>query len=259
MEPASAKAKSVQRATQKEINAVMQQHTKYIRENNFEAISQLYAPQFFNSDGYNQEEFLKRVKATWLVFPAMDYDVRIKNIDCSDRFAMVEVYEQMSKASEDVPGLGAADIFSAANTVYYLEKTGDDWLIYAEQLVDEKLILRVDDARFMKMDLTAPAMVGVGTSYSAILNVDASEDISMYAVISNAKVVDLKPAKGEIFRQLPGSNTLERVLNANKDGTNEYAIAHAVLQKTDKTKNGGWAFVMTKVTVVKAAEDENAK
>jgi hypothetical protein len=240
-------------AIEKEIKAVLKTNLKYANKYNFEGISKLYTPEFVNNDGFDREVYFKLIQDTWKTYPKIIYTSKIKNISGNEKYARVEVYETASAVIDDNNGFGSAELFSAANSIYFLEKIGSDWLITAEQIVDEKSFLRYGDAKAVKMDLTAPALVDAGKNYTALLSIDAPRGAAIIASVSNAKITYPQVKPEDVFRRLPEDNVLERMFSANKDSVNEYAVASVgIAGVNEKNSKGGLAFIMTRVNVVPA-------
>ena len=147
---------------------------------------------------------------------------------------------------------------SYANSIYYLKKFGDKWKIVSEQVLSEKSQLKYGDARFIKMDLTAPRVVNSGEEYTASLSFDLGENESAIASIDKQLVIHPLEKPDEVFR-------------ANANNINEYATASIGIAKAepyDETRAqvyvSGIAFLMTRVNVVPenkfiTEEDENAQ
>ncbi len=231
---------------QKELKFVIENQIRASNKYDFEGIAKLYSPDFINSDGFGAQVYSKLVKDTWKVYPDIVYTAQIKKISGNEKYARMEVYETASAVTES-----SAELFSEANCVYFLKKTGENWLITAEQVVDEKSFLRYGDAKDIEMDLVAPALIDAGRAYTATLNVDVPQGTKVIASIANSRIMYPQVKPKDVFRMLPEDNVLERMFVANNDGVNEYAVASVgVVKSDDNAKTAGLAFIMTRVNVV---------
>ncbi len=250
--------------SEKAIQTLLENQIKFSNKYDFENISKLYASEFINADGFDRNVYFKLIKETWKSYPQITYGAQIKDITANERYAQAQVCETASAVILDPGGLGTAELFSQANTIYHFEKTGDNWLITAEQLVDEKSFLRYGEARFIKMDLNAPALMEAGKPYTATLFIDAPQNSVVIASISRAAITYPQNKPEDVFRRMNEDNVLERMFTTNKDNLNEYAVASigiamppAPQQKNKRSAkankgSGGMAVIMTRVNVVPA-------
>ena len=162
------------------------------------------------------------------------------------------------------------ELSSTANSMYYLQKAGSQWVIFAEQVLDEKSQLRYGDARFVKMDLNAPKIVHAGDEYSASLNIQLDDDETAVASIDTQEIIHPIGKPEETFRNLSSQNQLERLFKANSKNINEYVTASIGIAKAEpydeqysKVYVSGIAFLMTRINVIPAnkfitLEEDNA-
>jgi hypothetical protein len=240
-----------------EVKNVIEKQIVYSNKYNLDGLSGLYSKDFVNCDGFNKEVYFKLVKETWETYPNISYTTKIKNISFSEQYAKVEVYETASATTSGTDLSAGGELHSTANTVYFLAKDADKWLIISEYLLDEKSVLRYGDARFVKMDLYAPPAAASGKYYTASLKVDVPEKSAVVASIGNSKVMYPQVKAEDPFRKMPDDDVLERVFKSNSDNVNEYVVASVGIAKSevyDKKKvritMGGLAFIMTRVNVV---------
>jgi hypothetical protein len=123
-------------------------------------------------------------------------------------------------------------------------------------LFDESSLL-YGDARFMNISLTTPSHVSAGDEYTATVKVDSDEAIYMIGSIEHDPVTYPAGRTNAPLRVVPQSQVLERVIKANNDNLNEYAVASLAISKTKneglanfKIYMAGLACVMKRVNVV---------
>jgi len=245
--------------TQAKIKEIFVRQDEYTNDHDIKGLSSLYAQNFINNDGFNKDVYFSLIEKTWQNYPSIMYDSKIKEIRLSDDYATVYAYETASattlEQTENIQAYG--ELRSVANTIYHLKKTGDKWLIVAEEILNEKSQLKYGDARFIKMDLSAPELINSGEEYTAFLNMELTDDESAVATIDRQEIIHPLKEADEAFRQLTEENQLERVFRANNKNINEYATASIGIAKAetfDKSKTrvylSGVAFLMTRVNII---------
>lgn len=245
--------------TEKEIREVFNTQDKFTNSYNFEGLYKLYSDDFMNSDGYNKEVYFKLIKETWETYPEITYQTKILNINVTSNYATVETKETAFAVTEEnseyISAVG--ELRSEAHCIYHLKRDKGKWLIAAEDILDERSALKYGDARFIKMELNAPTLIGAGENYSAELKVDMPADQIVIASIASEKIVQPVEPAPERYRKLPSDQILERLFVANTDNVNEYSIASVGVTKTEpvdeenvKVYMNGLAFLMTRVNVV---------
>ena len=245
--------------TEKEIREVFNTQDEFTNSYNFEGLYKLYSDDFMNSDGYNKEVYFKLIKETWETYPEITYQTKILNINVTSNYATVETKETAFAVTEEnseyISAVG--ELRSEAHCIYHLKRDKGKWLIAAEDILDERSALKYGDARFIKMELNAPTLIGAGENYSAELKVDMPADQIVIASIASEKIVQPVEPAPERYRKLPSDQILERLFIANTDNVNEYSIASVGVTKTEpddeenvKVYMNGLAFLMTRVNVV---------
>lgn len=259
--------------TRAEIKEVFTKQLEYTNNKKIDKLSELYAENFVNTDGFNKKVYFKLIKETWESYPDIFYGTTIRDIQFDGNYATIQTFETaLATTHEKTDAVDAfGELTSFANSIYYLQRFGDKWQIVSEQVLSEKSALRYGDARFIKMDLDVPAIVNAGSSYTASLNMDLSEDENAIASIDRQIIIHPTQKAEENFRNLSEEHSLERMFYSNKNNVNEYAIASVGIAKSEtyeKTKVrlyvSGIAFLMTRVNIIPenkfiTLEDENAK
>ncbi len=256
------------------IKAVINQQTVYTNKYDLDGLSSLYAKDFTNSDGFNKEVYFKLIKETWETYPDIIYKTHINNIEFSDNYATVVVDETAIATSKETVGELSVigELYSTSKCVYFLEKQGTKWVISSEKILDETSTLKYGNARYSKIELSAPKQIGANQDYTATLKVTAPKDSAVIASISKENIVYPQTKAEDAFRRLTGDNILERVFHSNSENVNEYTVASVGITRAEPTYTpdevrvymGGLAFIMTRVNVVPKnkfvkIEDESKK
>lgn len=257
-----------------DIKAVINQQTVYTNKYDLDGLSSLYAKDFTNSDGFNKEVYFKLIKETWETYPDIIYKTHINNIEFSDNYATVVVDETAIATSKETVGELSVigELYSTSKCVYFLEKQGTKWVISSEKILDETSTLKYGNARYSKIELSAPKQIGANQDYTATLKVTAPKDSAVIASISKENIVYPQTKAEDAFRRLTGDNILERVFHSNSENVNEYTVASVGITRAEPTYTpeevrvymGGLAFIMTRVNVVPKnkfvkIEDESKK
>ncbi len=242
-----------------EVKDLFVKQDEYTNNHELDKLSSIYAENFINADGFAKKNYFKLIKDTWETYPDIIYKTEIRDIRIDGVFATVQTYETALATTHEQPDTVDAygELRSEANSIYYLKKFGSKWQIVAEQVLDEKSQLKYGDARFVKMDLTAPKIVNAGDEYTASLDIDLLDDESAIASIENQEIIHPIGKPKETFRNITGQNELERVFKANLKNINEYATASVGIAKTEpydethsKVYVTGIAFLMTRINVI---------
>ena len=257
-----------------DVKAVINQQTVYTNKYDLDGLSSLYAKDFTNSDGFNKEVYFKLIKETWETYPDIIYKTHINNIEFSDNYATVVVDETAIATSKETVGELSVigELYSTSKCVYFLEKQGTKWVISSEKILDETSTLKYGNARYSKIELSAPKQIGANQDYTATLKVAAPKDSAVIASISKENIVYPQTKAEDAFRRLTGDNILERVFHSNSENVNEYTVASVGITRAEPTYTpdevrvymGGLAFIMTRVNVVPKnkfvkIEDESKK
>lgn len=255
------------------IKDVFSKQDTFTNNHELDKLSTLYSEKFVNSDGFDKKLYFKLIKDTWETYPDITYTTEIRDIRIDGNTAVVQTYETALATTHEVSDTIDAygELKSEADSLYYLQKTGSGWIIFAEQVLDEKSWLRYGDARFVKMDLKAPKIVNAGEEYTASLDIELSGNESAVASIDSQEIIHPIGKPEEAFRSLTKENQLERVFRANTKNINEYATASIGIATTEpydekysKVYVSGIAFLMTRVNIIPENkfikfEDDNAQ
>lgn len=247
------------RNTRDEIKDVFVKQDKYTNAHDIDKLTELYSNNFTNTDGFEKDIYFKLIEDTWETYPEIVYDTVIRDIQIDDGYATVQTFETaVAVTHEQLENVDAyGELRSYANSIYHLKKFGEKWLIVKEDILNEKSQLKYGDARFIKMDLTAPQLVNAGEEYTATLDIELNDGENAIASIDNQQIIHPLDKQKEAFRNVTGENELERIFKGNTKNTNEYATASIGIAKTEPYNEthsrvyvSGIAFLMTRVNVI---------
>ena len=71
----------IYKSTYNDIKNVIEQQNIYANKYDLKGLSNLYADDFVNSDGFNKDIYFKLIEETWKTYPDISYITDIKNIE----------------------------------------------------------------------------------------------------------------------------------------------------------------------------------
>ena len=241
------------------IKQLFKNHKEFANKHNSEGLKPLYADNYINNDGFDKTTYFKSIDSTWKACNDLSYDTKILAINVNGDNASVEVLETasgtISEIIESAQVLG--EIHSRAEVIYHLIRINGNWYISGETALTDESTLLYGDARFMNIELTSPAQVSAGETYTIGVKVDADEDTFIIGSLDHDPVkYPPKSPKSEL-RALGQSQTSERIIKANTENINEYAVASLAISKVNNLGEdhyriymAGLACIMKRVNVV---------
>lgn len=243
----------------KEIKSLFELHTKYANNHDAKSLEPLYADSYINNDGFNKEVYFESIKSTWEACEDITYSTKIISINVNGDNASVDVEETANgtirETIESVPVSG--EIHSVSKSIYQLVKINNKWYISGETAISDESSLLYGDARFMNIEIQSPAQVASGENYTVTLKVDADKDTFIVGSINSDPVVYPTNTPKSELRPMPQSQILERIIKANTNNINEYAVASMAISKVKNAGNSnfriymaGLACVMKRINVI---------
>ncbi len=249
----------IQKNEIKQIKKMILRHTELANKHDIEALKPFYADFYMNNDGFNKEIYFKNVQETWEECSDLTYKVDIVSIDVKGDYADVTLDEIATGTVFETMELGSAagEIHSKSREISHLKKINGEWVFTGDTSISDESSLLYGDARFLNIELMAPSQVAAGEEYTVSVKVDTDNDA--YIIGSIAQDLVTYPTKNTEppLRVFPKSQILERVLKANSDNLNEYAVASMAISKTasigfDRMRvyMAGLACVMKRINVI---------
>lgn len=256
-----------------EVKRTMYLHLKDANSYNLEGLKKLYANSYVNADGLSKDIYFDLVKKTWASYPDIKYKLNIKNIDADENMAVAQVCEYAIATTDAKSGVVGENglLESTSNSVYYLEKINNEWLVTSDHILSEQTSLKYGSAKDINAELVSPSQIPANTEYTAVLKMNPPKDSLIIASIGQEAITYPQTAAEEVFRKLPEDGILERVFKTNDKNINEYAVASFGITKAEikgseiKIYVTGLGFVMSRINIIpknnyiKVAQDEKAK
>ena len=251
--------KKFERNELKQIKNLFNVHYEFANRHDIESLKLLYADNYINNDGFNKEVYFKNIKETWDECQDLTYKMNIESANIEGEHASVIVEETATGTVFDniESGPAAGEIHSKSKGIYHLTKVNDKWLISGETVLFDESSLLYGDARFMNISLITPAQVSSEEQYTATVQVDTKDKIYMIGSIQHEPVTYPSEKSNAPLRVVPQTNVLERIIKANNNNMNEYAVASLAISKTKneglenfRIYMAGLACIMKRVNVV---------
>lgn len=242
------------------IKELFDKHTKYANAHDIKNLETLYADNYINNDGFDKKSYFKSIDETWKSCTDVTYNVKITSINLNGDYADIHVEEiatgTISEKTDDGTTI-AGELHSFERGIYHVIKINGQWYIYGEtSLMDEGSLL-YGDARFMNIELEAPNQVSAGETYTVSLKLETDEDtVAVGSIEHNPVTYPTNVPKGTLRTINKSSNMLERLIKANSDNINEYAVASLAISKMQpvgssyKIYMSGLACLMRRVNVI---------
>ncbi|MCM1338328.1 MAG: hypothetical protein NC191_01495 [Muribaculaceae bacterium] len=241
------------------IKELFRQHGIYANKHDSENLARFYDEKYVNNDGFDKQVYFKSIESTWEACEDLSYSTKILEISVNGDYADVEVEETATGTVREkfdymqVSG----EIHSVSTGIYHMKKVNGSWYIASETAIADESSLLYGDARFMNIDLQVPAQVSSGEEYTATLRLDADDDIFAVGSLDHDLVTyPTNPPKSEL-RPVPKSQILERVIKANTNNINEYAVGSLAISRIKPLEGNsvrvymaGLACVMKRINVV---------
>lgn len=254
---------------EKEVRSAIKQQVNYTNTQNKDGLKSLYANDYLNADGFDLSMYFELVEKTWGLYPDIKYTMHINNISIIGNTAIAYVTENAKATTTEkideteIKGY----LKSTSDSLYYLEKIGDRWLIKSDSIVSEKTELTYGEANDIKIELIVPQLVPANKEYTASLNITVPDKKMLtIASIGQEKITYPHVNAVEVYRKLPESGILERLFRANKDNLNEYTVAsvgitraHVNKQKEIRLVVTGLGYVITRTNVISAKDFSKVK
>ncbi len=245
------------RSPEAQINSFFKKYNKYSSKNNIEKLKELYTDDYINNDGFNKETIFKMMEMASGAYKDVSYFTEIESIKVSGNYAVVKAYEiakgETIKEVERLKDTGS--ILSEIYYTDYLKKEGNKWKIMASEINSEKVELKYGEAKNIIVDVSAPKTVPEGSEYEVSMKAQTPAGVFVVGSIVNEPIVYPQVQSKDVFRTVK-SETLSRILHANKDKNNEYATISLAITRAkieppsvaiDMT---GMAFIMSRVNVL---------
>lgn len=211
----------------KEILNIFKKLDSYTEKQDLKKIKQLYSDDFINNDGYDLETYMKSVKNGFASYTVKNLFTKINSIAINDDYAIAHVTEtgeaETLKPIEGIEGNGL--IISSSDVYYYLKKQNGKWKIASANIIDETCSILYGTAKSVYFSLNIPSQVKSGSEYTITLSFAPLKEVFVAASLFSSQIIYPMNLPKTDFKAIKGDGVLERLVTANSDNYNEYAIA----------------------------------
>lgn len=228
-----------------------QDHVNSANKKDIKSFMSFYAPEYITNDGFNFEVTQNIVENLWKEKTDIQYKNTVNTVSFYGDTAIVNVTETATaKITNEHKQKGI--LKSCSNITYNLKRSGKSWLITSEHVLTEEINMLWGDAKSVALFMEAPHEVAAGSEYSAKLYIAPLTGIVAIGSISSEKITYPQQPQKDAFRKFAPDYSLERLLIANLNNTNEYAIASIMFSQTNARNNNitGYASLIRRVNVV---------
>ena len=268
----SKSVKSIKQQNQileKEIRTFFKKLAQYTNNFDVESMKKVYSNKYLNSDGFDKTMYFDLVDKTWKLYPDIKYTMNVDRISIVGNTAIVNVHENaVATTTEKVEETEIKGYLkSYSDSVYYLEKVGDNWIITSDSIISEKTTLTYGEANEISMELVVPQLVPAGKEYTASLKITVPDKKMLtIASIGQERITYPHINAQEVFRKLPENGILERIFRANNDNYNEYTVGSAGItraqvnaKKEIKLIVTGLGYVITRTNIIPTKDFSKVK
>jgi len=230
-----------------------QEHVECANQTNLENFLKFYSQDYISNDGFNIESTTYLFKELWTQYGNVKYKNCVNSIAFFGDTAMVNVTETATATlMNDKNKQGQLKSF--VDVIYYLKRKNKSWVITGENILTEQINILWGDAKSVATHFEAPQLVGSGEEYSATLFIAPPQGILAIGSISSEVVSYPQKPQKDIFKKFSQDYTIERIMTANKENTNEYVIATIGYSRPSASGNNmnlsGFACLIRRVNVV---------
>ena len=252
----------------REIKEVLKLLTKYSNEHNVDKIVTLYDKSYRSFDGFNYDTFIKMLKETFDAYDDITYKSDIQSIQLYGDKAVANLVDvttatlESKNTQEKVKKITDSELNSGSlegecNYAIYLQKINNEWKIIGDNVISEVTSVKYGSAKNYPMEFLAPLSAKKDEEYCLTLKMPVKKGIKVVASLGKEEILYPSAEPEDIFRKLPKDGILERIVRANKDGYNEYAMASVGITEINlaqdlsmiQFKMTGLAFLMQRVNL----------
>lgn len=243
---------------QKEILNIFKKLDSYTEKQDLKKLKLLYSEDYVNNDGYDIDTYMKSVKNGFSSYKIKNLFTKVNNIAINDDYAVVHVTEtgeaETLKPVEGIDGNGL--IISTADVYYYLKRQNGKWKIASTNIMDETCSILYGAARSVYFSINVPSQVKSGSEYTISLAFAPMKEVFVAASLFSSPIIYPMNLPKTDFKAIKGDGVLERLVTANSDNYNEYAVAtigmtspKMIADNQYELETTGSAIVMRRVNV----------
>ena len=229
-----------------------QDHVESANKTNIENFIKFYSQDYISNDGFNLASTTALFKELWKQYGNIKYKNNVNSVAFFGDTALVNVTETATATLlNDKNKKG--ELKSFVDVIYYLKRDNKSWIITGENIITEQINILWGDAKSVATHFEAPQLVGAGEDYSATLFIAPPQGILAIGSISSEVVSYPQRPQKDVFRKFSPDYSIERIITANTENTNEYVIATIGYSRSLNSNNSnlsGFACLIRRVNVV---------
>lgn len=213
---------------EKEIISILHKHSKAMNSHNLEKVRTFYAKGYKSADNFDLDTLISMLEKTYLEYKNIKYKITIKDIKVNENTANAKISDITKaklypKKNSDKEKIGILE--GNSNWDVNFIKENNEWKIISDKINSEQTTLKYGIAKKIDMDFTTPETIKNGQKYDLALKLNNPKDIDALAALSREEITYPPKDTDDKYRKVPETGILERIVTANKNNLNEYAIA----------------------------------
>ncbi|MCM1264649.1 MAG: hypothetical protein NC200_00495 [Candidatus Gastranaerophilales bacterium] len=201
-----------------------QEHVHYANQTDLEKFLKFYSPEYISNDGFDYNVTKTLFTDLWKQYTGIKYKNYVNSVAFYGDYAVVNVTE-VANASVINDKNQKGSLKSFVDVIYYIKRQGKSWVITGENIITEEINIAWGTAKCVATHLEAPQQVGAGEEYSAKLYIAPPKGIVAIGSLSSEIVSYPQKPQKDVFKKFSPDYSLERIIIANTNNTNEYVIA----------------------------------
>lgn len=252
-----------------QIKLTLIKYNKALSSKNIDQVKTFYDKDYKSADGFTLDELTQMLEKAYGAYGKMKQKTKINSITVFDNYALVQLsdttkaalHPDKAKSKEKQGNLNSKSVYTL-----YLKQNNGFWKIYYDEILAESTSLKYGIAKKIPIKLNTPISIKNGENYDLSLKINKPDDVIALASITNEKIEFPTPDYKEKFRKLPPNGKLERIVKANCENKNEYAVASvgftkiSINEQASKAKIEilGIAYLMKRINHI-TTKETNAK
>lgn len=255
-----------------EVRSILNKHTKAMSIHDVQKVKSFYDENYKSTDGFDLAELEKMLNKTYSVYSNIKYKVKIKSIEVSENNAIAQISDSSSAiiypdTHEKLKKEKSGKLSGKSTYNVYLKKINNNWKIVKDDILQEETTLKFGIAKNINMDIETPETIKNNQEYNLSLKMEKPKNILALGSISREEIVYPPVDYQEKYRKISENGELERIVRANDNNLDEYAVASIGFTKVslndEQTKAKieilGMAYLMKRINMEPIKENNVVK
>lgn len=218
------------RSDKNEVRSILNKHTKAMSKHNVEEVKSFYDINYKSTDGFNLNELEGMLNKTYSTYSNIKYKVKIKSVEINEDNALAQISDNSSAViypdvDKKLKKEKSGKLSGKSTYNVYLKKIDNNWKIVKDDILQEETTLKFGIAKNINIDIETPQKIKNNQEYNLSLKMDKPKNILALGSISREEIVYPPVDYQEKYRRISENGELERIVRANDNNLDEYAVA----------------------------------